>query len=229
MLARNGLLHNSNPVVGGPLAPGTISQVYGSGLAATTVSPGVLPLVTSFNNTFVVIGGISAPLYFLSDGQLNVQIPYELAPNQQYAAIVSANGAITVPDQIDVVPAVPGVVAFGDGTIIAQHGLDFSLVDAAHPAKPGEFLIMYLAGMGATNPSVASGAVSPLAPTTVQPTVTVDGQAVTAMPYAGLTPGLVGLYQINFQVPANARSGDLTVLVTQNGITANATKLRVSQ
>jgi uncharacterized protein (TIGR03437 family) len=227
-LAKNGTLHNINPVVGGPLAPGTISQVYGSGLAGTTVSPGVLPLPTTFNGTFMLIGGISAPLYYLSDGQLDVQIPSELAPNQQYAAIVSANGALTLPDQIDVVPAVPGVVAYGDGHTIAQHGLDYSLVNAGHPAKPGEYLIMYLAGMGATNPSVPSGAISPAAPVTSQPTVTVDGQ-MAAVVYAGLTPGSAGLYQINFQVPANAQTGDLTVIVTQNGMAANTTKLPVSQ
>jgi uncharacterized protein (TIGR03437 family) len=228
VLAKNGTLHNLNPVVGGPLAPGTISQVYGGGLAATTVSPGVLPLPTTFNGTFMLIGGFSAPLYYLSNGQLDVQIPSELAPNQQYATIVSANGALTLPDQIDVVPAVPGVVASSDGQIVAQHGLDYSLVNTGHPAKPGEYLIIYLAGMGATNPGVASGAVSPLAPATLQPTVTVDGQTAAVI-YAGLTPGSVGLYQINFQVPASAQTGDLNVVVTQNGMAANAAKLQVSQ
>jgi len=228
MLVKDGTLHNLNPVVGGPLAPGTISQVYGSGLAGTTVSPGILPLPTSFNGTFMLIGGISAPLYYLSNIQLDVQIPSELAPNQQYATIVSANGALTLPDQIDVIPAVPGVVASGDGQIVAQHGLDYSLVNSAHPAKPGEYLIIYLAGMGASNPGVASGAVSPLAPATLQPTVTVDSQTAAVI-YAGLTPGSVGLYQINFQVPANAKTGDLSVVVTQNGMVANAAKLQVSQ
>jgi hypothetical protein len=42
--------------------------------------PGVVPLPKTFNGTRVVIGGFEAPLYFLSDGQLNVQIPTELAP-----------------------------------------------------------------------------------------------------------------------------------------------------
>jgi uncharacterized protein (TIGR03437 family) len=227
VLAKDGTLHNLNPVVGGALAPGTISQVYGSGLAATTVAPGVLPLPSTFNGTFMLIAGISAPLYYLSNGQLNVQIPSELAPNQQYATIVSANGALTLPDQIDVVPAVPGVAATADGHVIAQHGLDYSLVDAGHPARPGEYLIIYLAGMGPTNPSVASGAISPFAPVTIQPTVTVDGQTA-AVAYAGLSPGSAGLYQINFQVPASAQTGDLSVVVTQNGITANAAKLPVS-
>jgi uncharacterized protein (TIGR03437 family) len=87
---------------------------------------------------------------------------------------------------------------------------------------------MYLAGMGATNPGVSSGAASPQASVTVPPTVTVDGQMASFI-YAGLTPGLAGLYQINFQVPAGARSGNLTTIVTQNGVASNVTTLPVSQ
>ena len=235
-----GVSQNDAPVLGkggtvnafyrtaGALAPGTDVEMYGTGLASGTVFTGAPPLPTQSTGTFVLVGGLSAPLIYLSDGQLDVQIPSELVPTQQYAILVSSNGALTLPDQIDVVPAVPGVANFGDGRIIAQHGLDYSLVDASHPAKPGEFLIIYLVGMGATNPSVASGAASPAAPVTVQPKVTVDGQTA-AVPYAGLSPGAAGLYQINFQVPANARSGDLPVIVTQNGVAANTNTLAVSQ
>jgi uncharacterized protein (TIGR03437 family) len=176
----------------------------------------------------MLIGGFDAPLYYLSDGQLDVQIPSALKPNQQYATVVSANGALTLPDQIDVVPAAPGIAATADGQVIAQHGVDYSLVDAGHPAKPGEFLVIYLVGMGATNPSVDSGGISPVAPVTLQPTLTVDGQTATII-YAGLTPGFAGLYQINFQVPASAQTGNLTLLVTQNGMASNATKLPVSR
>jgi uncharacterized protein (TIGR03437 family) len=228
VLAKDGTLHNLNPVVGAALAPGTIAQVYGSGLAVATALPGALPLPTTFNGTLMLIGGISAPLFYLSSGQLNVQIPSELAPNQQYATIVSANGALTLPDQIDVVPAVPGIAAFPSGQIIAQHGLDSSLVDSGHPAKPGEVLVIYLAGMGATNPSVPSGNASPAALVRVPPMLTVDGQMVPFM-YAGLTPGSAGLYQINFQLPAGIRSGNLTTVVTQNGVASNVTTLPVSQ
>ena len=83
--------------------------------------------------------------------------------------------------------------------------------------------------MGATNPPVASGQATPLqlVPTTVQPTVTLDGQPVSYA-YAGLTPTGIGLYQINLTVPASARSGNLDLVVTQNGVVANTTKLPVS-
>lgn len=212
------------------LAPGNVAQVYGTGMASVAGSPGVLPLVGQFNGTFLLIGGIQAPLYYVSSDLIDVQIPAELVPNRQYAAILSANGALTLPETLTLVPAQPGMAVFADGTVIAQHVLDnYSLVTSAHPAKPGEPLVIYLAGMGATDPAVASGKQTPnqFVPATVQPTMTLDGQHVD-IGYAGLTPSGVGLYQINFTVPANARSGSLELIVTQSGTSANTTKLPVS-
>jgi uncharacterized protein (TIGR03437 family) len=185
--------------------------------------------LNNFSGTFMLIGGIQAPLYFVSPGQLDVQVPVELAPNQQYTAIVSANGALTLPVTLNVVPVQPGMAANPDGTVIAQHAADFSLVTATHPAAPGEPLIIYLAGLGATNPPVASGTATPLqlVPAVVQPTISVDGQPAV-IGYAGLTPDGVGLYQINFTVPSNARSGTLNLVVMQGGLASNTTTLPVN-
>ena len=230
-LARNGTLHNLNPVVGAPLAPNTVAQVFGTGLASSPVSTGLVPLATEFNGTSMLVGAFQAPLYFLSPNQLTVQIPAELAPNNQYPVLVIANDIPTlVPDTVTLNAAAPGIAQFPDGTIIAQHAADFSLVSAASPARPGEVLIMYLAGMGATNPAVASSktapAAEPLARVVTPATVTVDGQDA-AIGYAGLTPAGIGLYQINFVVPANARPGVLDVVVRQGFAAGNTTKLPV--
>jgi len=236
-LTLNGTLNNLNPVLGAPLAPGTIAQVFGSSLAASSISPNVLPVPTMFNGTFALVGSYPAPLYFLSDGQLNIQIPAELAAPQQYAIVVSVNNVLSVPGTISTVAAAPGVLSYLDGSTpnaqdgahtIAQHNADFSLVNASNPAQPGEYVIIYLVGMGATNPSVPSGAPAPssepLARVVLQPTVTVDGQVVNIY-YAGLTPGSAGLYQITFQMPSSLSSNQVDLLVTQNGRSANPTEL----
>ncbi len=214
--------------LGGGLAPGNVAQVYGTGLASVAQSPGVVPLVNNFNGTFMLVGSVQVPLFYVSGSLINVQMPVELAPNQ-YSAIVSANGALTLPETVTLVPLQPGMAANPDGTVIAQHTVDFSLVTAAHPAHPGESIVMYLAGMGATNPVVASGDPTPsqLVPTNVQPTLTVDGVGAF-IGYAGLTPSGVGLYQINFTVPIGARSGNLDLVVMQNGMPSNTTTLPVS-
>jgi uncharacterized protein (TIGR03437 family) len=216
--------------LGNGLAPGNVAQVFGAGMAPAAGSPGVVPLANQFSGTFMVIGAIQVPLYYVSAGQLDIQVPFELTPNQQYTAVVAANGAITLPVTLNIVPVQPGMAAYADGSVIAQHAKDYSLVTAAHPAAPGEPLIIYLAGMGATNPAVASGDPTPLqlVPAAVQPTIFVDGQSAT-IAYAGLTPGGIGLYQINFTVPSNAASGNLSLVVKQGGTSSNTTTLPVSK
>ena len=230
VLSPGGTLNNLNPVVGGALAPGTVAQVYGSELASATSSPGIVPLPISLNGTTMLVGGLAAPLYYLSNRQLVVQIPNELAPNRPYAAVVSVGTAVTpVPTTIDVTPVQPGVAAYSGGGLIAQHSADYSLVTASSPAHPGETVIIYLVGMGATNPAVASGQPAPpppLAYAVEQPTVTVDGQGAAVL-FAGLTPGAVGLFQIDFTVPASAPMGSLNVVIAQPGGSANAATLPV--
>ncbi len=229
VLNRNGTAHNLNPAAG-VLSPGVVASLYGSGMAGVTESTGAVPLVTEYKQTSVRIGPYEkVPLYFVSPGQINVQLPAELDPNQEYPVVVSANGALTIPDSVTVVPVAPGVAAFGDGRLIAQHS-DYTLVDDQNPAKRGEYLVMYLVGLGATDPMVPSGAPSPsdtLAVPLVPPTLTIDGQPVQ-IAFAGLTPGGVGLFQINFQVPTDARTGvPLEVVVQQDDATANKSHLTV--
>jgi uncharacterized protein (TIGR03437 family) len=72
--------------------------------------------------------------------------------------------------------------------------------------------------MGLTNQTVPSGDASPSANLAVPldtPTLTLNGAPVTNILFAGLAPTLVGLYQVNFQVPANAPNGDLPLVLTQ--------------
>ncbi len=223
-----GLLNNLNPVPGGALAPGTVTQVYGDNLATAPMSTTSVPLQTIVQGVEAVIGGLSAPIYFISKTQLTVQIPSELTPNRTHYAVLAVNNQFSLPQPLDLVPYAPGTLAFPNGGLVAQHQ-DFTLVDSANPARPGESLVIYLVGMGATSPPIPSGAASPFNPpaeVTSRIQLTVDGQTADVR-FAGLTPGGVGLYQINFFVPANARSGSLDVVLTQEGVKANTTKLLV--
>jgi uncharacterized protein (TIGR03437 family) len=205
---------------GVPVAPGSIVQIYGAGLAAQTIVGTTLPLMTNLGGTSVIIGGIAAPLYFVSAGQVNAQVPFELAAGQPYQLIVSANGALTTPQTIQLSAVTPGIASYASGYAIAQHVADSSLITDASPAKPGEYVVIYLAGMGPTTVPVASGAVSPSSPlayTSDAPTVTLNGETVSNILFSGLTPTLAGLYQIDLQVPADATNGDLTLVVNQAG------------
>jgi uncharacterized protein (TIGR03437 family) len=211
------------------IAPGSIVAIYGAGLAGQTASSPI-PLMTNLDGTSVIIGGIAAPLYFVSPGQINAQVPFGLTAGQPYQLIVSANGALTTPQTIQLGAVTPGVAAYPSGYALAQHNADGSLITDASPAKPGEYVIIYLLGMGPTTVPVASGAVSPTSPlayTSDTPTVTLNGETVSNVPFSGLTPTVVGLYQIDFQVPADAANGDLTLVVTQTGFMGQSVILPV--
>lgn len=211
-------MHAFSPLVGAPLAPGNIVAVYGANLALLTGVPNAIPLPTTVNGTQVLIGGIKAPLYFTSPGQVNAQIPYELEPNKQYQVIVSANGALSTPDAIQLAAVMPGLAAYADGTVIGQHA-DGTLISAKSPAKAGEIAIVYLSGLGVTDNDVASGGAAPgdtLAHPSSMPTLTIGGKDAK-IAFVGLTPGLVGLYQMNFEVPAGIDAGNPQMKVTQEG------------
>ena len=81
--------------------------------------------------------------------------------------------------------------------------------DAAHPAAAGETLETYGSGLGQTKPTVPAGepsSFSPLAWATVIPEVTI-GSLPALVTFAGLSPGLASVYQINVIVPDGLTPG----------------------
>ncbi len=78
-LAPGGFLNNFNPQIGAGLAPGIVAQVYGDNLASSADSPTTTPLPTSYKGVEALIGGINAPIYYVSKNQITIQAPVELA------------------------------------------------------------------------------------------------------------------------------------------------------
>jgi uncharacterized protein (TIGR03437 family) len=230
LLFQGGVLDNLNAVLGGALAPGTIVQIFGAGLttntAQATFASGRLPV--SLGGASVTIGGMEAPLYFASPGQINAQVPFELAAGRRHTVTVTAGGMTTNAETITLSAAQPGIAATADGRAIAQNAA-FELIGIARPARPGEYVVIYLTGLGATTPAVSSGVQSPgdpLARMVRAPQVLLDGKPVDVS-FAGLTPGLAGLFQINFRVPPDQSPGDLRLVVTQEGARSNEVILPV--
>ncbi|HWE50080.1 MAG TPA: putative Ig domain-containing protein [Bryobacteraceae bacterium] len=227
-LTEGGTVHVFDSVVGAALSPGTIVEIYGSNLAAQSSPATTVPLPLSLGGASVTIGGYPAPLYYAGPNQIDAQIPVELTKSGRYQVVVASGGGQSTPGTIATAPVSPGIAAYGNGAVIAQHA-DYSLVTESSPAAPGEYVVIYLSGMGLTNAVVADGAASPSdplgKPLTV-PTLTLNGISIPIY-FAGLTPGYVGLYQMNFQIPAGTPNRDLSLVVSQNGQTSNSTVLPV--
>ena len=73
-------------------APGMVLSIFGTNLASGTWVASTVPLAVQASAVRVTINGVSAPLYYVSPGQINVQIPYETPVNRTVTLTVNNNG-----------------------------------------------------------------------------------------------------------------------------------------
>jgi uncharacterized protein (TIGR03437 family) len=221
----------------GAIAPGALVSAFGGNLASATQLGLSVPLTTNLNGSsltfFAGSSAFAAPLFFVSAGQINAQVPFDVPLNSTITAQVNFNGQLSTPIPVSVISVSPGI--FSDpntnvGAII--HNATFAAITASNPAVKGEYVDIFCTGLGAVNPAAAAGAPGPGGPgistanTVATPSVTLAGQTIAPV-FSGLAPGFVALYQVAFQVPSNAPSGVQNVSLTINGITSNVVTIIV--
>ena len=169
----------------------------------------------------MLLSGSPLPLLYVSDSQVNAIIPYNVRPNTSYQLVVSRGSAYSVPVDVAVFDSEPAIVSVdGSGSGQGQiYWVDASgnsgLADATARASAGEALVILAVGLGAVSPSLTAGTGAPSSPpsnTAVPVTVTIGGVPAPVL-FAGLTPGFVGLYQVNATMPGGVMPG-LQVPVT---------------
>ena len=209
-------------------APGALVSIYGSNLATGAASfSGTLPNVLL--GTSVQLSGQPIPLYYVSPGQINVQIPPG-TPAGPATLSVTTGGAVSGQYNVTIQAAAPGIAFYNpDGvTRAAARNQDNSVNGPANAATAGSAVTLYLTGIGAVDNPVAAGQPapnSPLSRAVLPVAVTVSGQTVVQA-FSGLTPGSIGLAQVNITVPA-LPPGDYPVVVMVNGVASNAPVLSI--
>jgi uncharacterized protein (TIGR03437 family) len=233
LLANNSTI-NAASFAAIPIAPGSIVSIFGADFANTAMSASTVPLPTVLGETSVTFNSIAAPLFFVSNGQINAQAPFELSPNFPASIQVRRGGSLSAVRTVNVAAVSPGIFivdqASSAGAIL--HANDFSLVSSTSPARPSEFLVIYCTGLGPLRIPVISGdrapAVPPLAETIFVPAVSMAGLPANVT-YSGLAPGFVGLYQINAQVPAGLPMGNQPVRITILEVASNTATIVVAR
>ena len=221
-----------------PVAPGSIASAFGSNLSFGQASASTTPLPITLAGSSFQIGGQSAPLFYASPSQVNLQIPWELA-GQTQGSVTATVGAVASNQQaVNLAPFAPGIFTLsmtgtgqgavripGTGQLVAPQS-----IPGSRPARPGEFIEIYCTGLGAVSNQPATGAAaqaSPLSRTSTTPTVTIGG-VFAQVDFSGLAPGAVGLYQVNVQVPGGAPVGDaVAVVISIGGATSNTVTIAV--
>jgi adhesin/invasin len=167
-------------------------------------------------------------LIFVNQLQANFQMPFETQPGMA-TVVVTANGLESQAAMVNVSAVEPGIFVAGTNQAVVLNP-DNSLADSASPAKVGTVVVMYVTGLGPLDhplPTGSPASSSPLSNATVVPTVTIGG-ANAVVQFAGMSPGFVGLGQINMVIPKLA-TGTYPVVVTQGSQSSNNPVMSVTQ
>jgi uncharacterized protein (TIGR03437 family) len=215
-------------------APGSWVEIYGSTLGPDTegwtgaeFTNGLAP--TSLNGVSVSIGGQAAFVDYISATQVNAQLPSNIATGGTLQLTVTNANGTSAPVNITVNTTEPGLLApalfkigsnqyvvaqFSDGTYVLPTGA-IAGVDS-RPAKPGETVVIYGVGFGSVTPNIPAGEIVTEANRLSASFEVLFGKTPAQLPYFGLAPSFVGLYQFNVTVPAVA-DNDLVPLTFNLG------------
>ncbi len=213
---------NEASLVSGPVAPGERVAIFGTGLGPIVgVSAPAGNLPTTLGGTTVSINGTPIPIAYASALVSIAQIPYTVTASSM-TMTVNYNNLNSTNVTVNVRPESPAIypVAAGDGRakVINQDGTQNSRLA---PASPGSYVTLYANGLGAVTTPPAAGTVTPDSPlSTVIGTGTVYVGGVPAtVTFAGLAPGLIGIYQVNLMISEQTPSGTQPILiVSSNGV-----------
>jgi len=215
---------------------GSLATVFASGVRSTVGSTSAdrVPLPTTLGQVSITVNGTPAPILAVANAngreQVNFQVPWEVAGQSNATFVVSFSGTPSVPANVALSEMQPAIYS-SDGTqAVVVHNVDYTLVTPSKPLVAGEYAFLYAAGLGrVTNtPATAAGATGVAPYSTTQTSV---GVRVANLPaevqFAGLAPGFVGVYQVNFRMPTGVPSGSQDLVLTESTTSSPVLKVPV--
>jgi len=210
------------------VTPGGLATIFGSNLADSAQSATKFPLPRSMAGATVYVNQSPAALLYVSQTQINFQVPSSVAAGTASLS-VSRDGGASALFQFTVVSSGPGIFQDTSNHAVAQNAVDYSVNSSSNPVASGAYVIVYLTGQGAVDNPVTDGSAasdSPLSTATATATATIGGMSATVQ-FLGLTPGFAGLAQANILVPTLA-TADYPLVLTVGGYLSASAILSVS-
>jgi uncharacterized protein (TIGR03437 family) len=231
------------------LSPCGLVTVTASGLAPNVLgtvlnSNAFGPWATTLATDTVAVNNVAAPISSVANlngvQQLTFQVPCEVAPAASVPITINVGGG-TGTVNLPIQAATPGIFE----TVMSDNSRravairpDGSFVSLQNPARPGDVVRVYVTGLGPVAPTAVTGALPYVGADSL-----VLGQVIVGVNNAGarvvnsrVSPNLIGVYEIDFQVPSDAPSSNdvvLSVAVNAPGDSqtrfSNGSKLPVKQ
>lgn len=202
------------------LAPGMLFTIFGQNLAPGTMFAGEQPLPSTLLGTTVRVNGVLAPLYYVSPGQINAQLPYDVLPGSAIIT-VSAGGQIHA-QTVVVQPLAPGLFT-----------VDGQKPTPVFEGRAGDVLVAYVTGYGQVAPPIAAGHSPPPStrledlPVPVAPVRVFVGGKQAEVLFRGIPPGVIGAIQINYVIPSGLPAGTHPIYVQIGSVRTNTGHLNI--
>jgi len=247
VVGAGGVVNDANYSPNG-VAPGSIAAIFGTNLATTIPQPATIPLSTTWSDVMsVTFNNIPAGLYYVSSGQINAQVPFNVLPAGQNSGtvniVVTRNSGASAPQSVPIVQASPGIFTAntsGTGQAIATDNNDNAIAAPAgsipglttHPISISSqhALIVWCTGLGAVTPSIGNyGAASDgiFRNTMLKPVVTIGGVTATFI-YSVLSPQFASEYQIGVVPGPATPTGSAVPLQIQIGGVTTSDKVTIA-
>jgi uncharacterized protein (TIGR03437 family) len=205
-----------------PIAPGQVVSIFGKGLGPAAGINGKLVngrMESLVAGVEVRFDNVPAPLLYVSDSQINLQVPHFVVTRVRTEVKVIRDGTVVGSTTVAVREVVPGILtaAGGGQAIAAMEGNQLNGPQAG--VKPGSVLTFYITGDGQFGATGADGRPAAGAvPTTASVSVDLGGYSGEVL-YAGAAPGMIGIMQVNIRVSAATKlKGALPLTARVNGV-----------
>jgi uncharacterized protein (TIGR03437 family) len=228
------------------IAPGSWIEIYGTNLSLDSRSWATSDFQgntgpTTLDGVTVTVGGQAAYIDYISGGQVNAQVPFNVPTGQQQLVVKNAVGS-SASYTVTVNPTQPGLFApasFKVGGLqyagaVFLDGVTFALPPGAVPgiasqrATPGQTIVLYGVGFGTVSPSIPAGQIETSANNMLSLPLQVSiGGVQATVSFGGLAPNAVGLYQFNVTVP-NIPASDKAALTFSLGGTSGSQTLYIA-
>lgn len=200
------------------LAAGSLGEIAGAGFVYESTTATETPLPTQLGGVSVTIGRYEAPLLAVHPNLVRFQTPWGFATdgNRELRLPVEITGAAPLSPFVPPPPVARvredwprplfGPDAEGPPLTLAANQNFSALITRANPAAPGDIVHFYLTGLGAVENEPPTGHAAPTVPplpATRDPVVCGSAGHGWLVLYAGLAPGLVGVYQLTLQIPSD--------------------------
>jgi len=189
----------------------------------------------------VDLSGLACPLLTASTQELDIEIPWEIGPGNFTLTLRNSSSPFESVLAVDMVGLAPtfergGMPFDSNRPVIVAHQDFQSLVTQNNPAVAGETVHLYMTGLGDVQPRPATGRTSvPLAVASLRPfcslvSVFPQSEVIAPVLFAGIAPGLIGIYQMDVTIPQGYPASLATLQCfdqSSSGLTGDYTILNI--